>query len=54
MLWALIFMAMTAFIIVNTLYEKPEQAIAGLIFLGIGCVVFAAFRRTNLKLNLET
>jgi len=54
MLWALIFMAMTGFIIVNTLYEKPEQAIAGLIFLGIGCVVFAAFRRTNLRLNLET
>lgn len=44
---ALIFIAMTGFIIVNTLYEKPEQAIAGLIFLGIGCVFFVIFRRTR-------
>ncbi len=49
---ALVFLAMTGFIIVNTLYEKPEQAVAGLIFLGIGSVFFVIFRRT--KRGLET
>jgi APA family basic amino acid/polyamine antiporter len=44
---ALIFLAMTAFIIVNTLYEKPEQAVAGLIFLGIGGIFFAIFKKTR-------
>jgi basic amino acid/polyamine antiporter, APA family len=44
---ALIFLAMTAFIIVNTLYEKPEQAIAGLIFLGIGGVFFVIFQKNK-------
>ena len=42
---ALIFLAMTAFIVVNTLIEKPEQAIAGLIFLGIGSVVYYVFKK---------
>jgi basic amino acid/polyamine antiporter, APA family len=41
----LIFMAMSAFIVVNTLIEKPVQAIAGLAFLVIGVVVFYAFRK---------
>jgi len=44
-----VFLAMTGFIILNTLYEKPQQAIAGLVFLAIGCVMFAIFRRTRLK-----
>jgi len=51
MLWAIIFMAMTAFIIVNTLYEKPIQAVAGLIFLGIGCIFFVIFRKTSPSLD---
>jgi len=50
MFLALVFIAMTGFIIVNTLYEKPEQAIAGLIFLGIGCVFFVIFQKTTLNL----
>ncbi|MEP6787720.1 MAG: amino acid permease [Acidobacteriota bacterium] len=49
---AIIFLAMTAFIIVNTLYEKPEQAVAGLIFLGIGGIFFVIFRKT--RPTLET
>jgi basic amino acid/polyamine antiporter, APA family len=48
---ALVFLAMTGFIIINTLVEKPQQAVAGLIFLGIGCIFFVIFRRT--RLNLE-
>ncbi|HEX3101240.1 MAG TPA: amino acid permease, partial [Pyrinomonadaceae bacterium] len=47
MFLALVFIAMTGFIIVNTLYEKPEQAVAGLIFLGIGCIFFSIFKRTR-------
>ena len=49
MLLAVIFLAMTGFIILNTLVEKPEQAIAGLIFLAIGCIFFAIFRKTRLN-----
>jgi len=49
--WALIFLAMTAFIILNTLYEKPEQAVAGLIFLAIGCVFFLVFQKTTFRLE---
>lgn len=41
---AIIFMLMSAFIVVNTLIEKPQQAIAGLIFLGIGSVIFIYFK----------
>ena len=48
-LLAAVFLAMTGFIILNTLYEKPQQAIAGLVFLAIGCVMFAIFRRTRLN-----
>jgi APA family basic amino acid/polyamine antiporter len=47
---AIVFLAMTGFIIFNTLYEKPKQAVAGLVFLGIGCVVFAIFK-ARLKLH---
>jgi len=46
---ALVFLAMTGFIILNTLIEKPEQAIAGLVFLAIGCVFFLVFRKTRLN-----
>ncbi len=40
-----VFLAMTGFIIVNTLIEKPEQAIAGIIFLGIGGIVYYFLKR---------
>jgi basic amino acid/polyamine antiporter, APA family len=42
---AIIFMAMSAFIILNTLIEKPQQAIAGIIFLGIGTVLYIFFKK---------
>jgi len=48
-LLALVFIAMTGFIIVNTLIEKPEQAVAGIIFLGIGCLFFVIFRKAAVK-----
>jgi basic amino acid/polyamine antiporter, APA family len=43
----IIFMAMSAFIVVNTLIEKPTQAIAGLVFLLIGVIVFYAFKKSK-------
>ncbi|HQZ97826.1 MAG TPA: amino acid permease [Pyrinomonadaceae bacterium] len=47
---ALVFLAMTGFIIFNTLYEKPMEAIAGLIFLALGCIFFLIFRKTQTDL----
>jgi basic amino acid/polyamine antiporter, APA family len=44
---------MSAFIVVNTLIEKPVQAVAGLAFLVIGVVVFYTFKKPN-KLNGES
>lgn len=41
---AVIFLAMTGFIVLNTLYEKPLEAVSGLVFLGVGCIFFAIFR----------
>jgi basic amino acid/polyamine antiporter, APA family len=41
----LVFMAMSAFIVVNTLIEKPVQAIAGLVFIVIGTGVFYIFKK---------
>jgi basic amino acid/polyamine antiporter, APA family len=41
---AIIFMAMSAFIVINTLIEKPQQAIAGILFLGIGSIFYYFFR----------
>jgi APA family basic amino acid/polyamine antiporter len=41
----LVFMGMSAFVVVNTLIEKPEQAIAGLFFLGLGGLAFIYFKR---------
>lgn len=46
---ALVFLAMTGFIIMNTLVEKPAQAGAGLVFLAIGCLFFLVFRKTRLN-----
>jgi basic amino acid/polyamine antiporter, APA family len=43
----LIFMAMSAFIVVNTLIEKPVQAIAGLVFIVIGTGVFYIFKKNK-------
>ncbi len=44
---ALVFLAMTGFIVVNTLLGKPMEAVSGLVFLGVGCFFFAIFRRTQ-------
>lgn len=44
---AIIFMAMSAFIVFNTLIEKPQQAIAGIIFLGIGSAIYYFFKNNN-------
>lgn len=41
----LVFMGMSAFVVVNTLIEKPEQAIAGLFFLGLGGLAFIYFKK---------
>jgi basic amino acid/polyamine antiporter, APA family len=46
----IIFMAMSAFIVLNTLIEKPQQAIAGIIFLGIGSIFFYIFKN-KLKIS---
>ncbi|AEI49886.1 APC family permease [Runella slithyformis] len=40
----LIFMALSAFVVVNTLIEKPEQAWAGLFFLGLGGIAYVYFK----------
>lgn len=42
---ALIFLAMTGFIVVNTLIEKPFEAITGLIFLAVGTGIFFIFNQ---------
>lgn len=44
---AIIFMAMTGFIVVNTLIEKPTEAVAGLIFLALGTVIFFIFKNNQ-------
>jgi APA family basic amino acid/polyamine antiporter len=43
----IVFILMELFIIVNTLIEKPSQAIAGLVFLGIGVGVFQLFKNKH-------
>lgn len=48
-LTAIVFIAMCSFIVLNTLIEKPQQAIAGIIFLAIGSVVFLYFKKKNIK-----
>ena len=42
---------MTGFIVLNTLYEKPLEAVAGLIFLGIGCIFFLLFNLDKARVN---
>ncbi|HRH43167.1 MAG TPA: amino acid permease [Pyrinomonadaceae bacterium] len=44
---AIIFMAMTGFIVINTLIEKPTEAIAGIIFLAIGTIIFFIFKNNQ-------
>ncbi|MBA4853342.1 APC family permease [Emticicia sp. BO119] len=44
---AIVFMTMCAFIVGNTLIEKPQQAGAGLLFLGVGCVFYWFFRKKH-------
>lgn len=46
----LVFILMEFFIIGNTLIEKPEQALAGVLFLGIGVLAFRFFRK-GYKMN---
>lgn len=48
-LTAVVFIAMCSFIVLNTLIEKPEQAIAGIVFLAIGSVGFLYFKKKNIK-----
>lgn len=43
----LVFIGMSAFIVVNTLIEKPEQAIAGLFFLGLGVLAYLYFKKIH-------
>ena len=42
---AIIFMAMTGFVVINTLIEKPKEAIAGIIFLAVGTVIYFIFKQ---------
>lgn len=44
---AIIFLAMTGFIVVNTLIEKPFEAVTGLIFLGVGTGIYFIFKNTR-------
>ncbi|RYU97204.1 APC family permease [Emticicia agri] len=44
---AIVFMGMCAFIVGNTLLEKPQQAGAGLLFLGVGCVFYLFFKKKS-------
>lgn len=48
-LTAIVFIAMCSFIVFNTLIEKPQQAIAGIIFLSIGSFFFLYFKKKNVK-----
>lgn len=41
---AVIFLAMTGFIVINTLINKPLEAVTGLIFLGVGTVIYFIFK----------
>ncbi len=49
---AMIFLAMTGFIVLNTLYEKPGEAVAGLIFLVIGSLFFLVFQKIQARTAL--
>ena len=42
---AIIFLAMTGFIVVNTLIEKPRESIIGMVFLAVGSIVFLVFKK---------
>jgi APA family basic amino acid/polyamine antiporter len=42
---AIIFMAMSAFIVINTLIEKTQESIIGIIFLVVGAGIFFIFKR---------
>ena len=48
---AIIFMAMSAFIVVNTLIEKPQQAIPGIIFLAVGSVFYLYFKKKSVVIK---
>jgi basic amino acid/polyamine antiporter, APA family len=43
----ILFILMAAWIVINTLIEKPEQAIAGLIMLGLGLPVYYYWKNRN-------
>jgi APA family basic amino acid/polyamine antiporter len=42
---AIIFMGMSAFIVINTLIEKPREAVAGIIFLLVGTAIYFIFKK---------
>lgn len=48
---AVIFAAMSVFVVVNTLIEKPFEAVVGLAFLGVGCLFFLLFRQPKSRLE---
>jgi APA family basic amino acid/polyamine antiporter len=45
----IIFISITGFFIINTLIEKPKQALVGLIFILIGVLFFNSFKRKTKK-----
>ena len=49
----LFFIAVAAWFVISTLIEKPEQAIAGIIMLGLGIPVFYYWKKKN-KIAVET
>jgi APA family basic amino acid/polyamine antiporter len=48
----LVFIAMSAFIVINTFREKPEQALAGIFFLGLGSLFFWYFKRVGSSIKI--
>ena len=48
----LVFIAMSAFIVINTFREKPEQALAGIFFLGLGSLFFWYFKRIGSSIKI--
>lgn len=48
---AIIFLAMTGFIVINTLIEKPYESVIGIIFLAVGSIVYFIFKQKQQNLS---
>jgi APA family basic amino acid/polyamine antiporter len=48
---AIIFLAMTGFIVINTLIEKPYESVIGIIFLSVGSIVYFIFKQKQKNLS---